>query len=310
MAEEIANEEAKSGFDIKSLPMGAWVGIAVAALIVGVLIGHFAMGGGAGSALNKAKLTESELSTVVGNYSYKGQNQQITAKEVIESNSSLDSAKDEEGNYAVPSADTVLTYARNKIIAAAADAEGVNVSDEDLTKYAQETLGSTDFASIATSYGMTEDQVKTLLKQSAQMNALRDKVVESDAGEAPEAPAAPEVKTTDDEGNELSDEDKAKAEEAANKTKDKKYADYIKKLAGDEWDEKGNKWKAADGPYATALKDMEMSNDSATYEAAQAAYYVAYQNYSTKQSEISEKWTEYVNGLLGSASIAINSLVA
>lgn len=310
MAEEIANDQSKKGFDIKSLPMSAWIGIAVAALVIGVLIGHFALGGGAGSAINKTKLSESELNTVVGAYSYNGQSHEITAKEVIEESSSLDSAKDEEGNYSVPSADTVVTYARNKIIASAAEGEGVTVSDEELSKYAEETLGSTDYASIATSYGMSEDQIKSLLMQSAQMNALRDKVVGTDAGEAPEAPEAPEAKTTDDEGNELDDEAKQAAQDEANKAMDKKYAEYIIKLAGDEWDAKNNKWKAEDGSYATALKDYEVKSDGASYEAAQAAYYVAYQDYSTKQSEISEKWTEYVNGLLGSASMSLSSLIA
>ena len=51
MAEEITNEEPKKGFDIKNLGMGAWIGIAIAALVVGVLIGHFAMGGAGGAAI-------------------------------------------------------------------------------------------------------------------------------------------------------------------------------------------------------------------------------------------------------------------
>ncbi len=315
MAEEIVNEESKGGFDIKSLPFGAWVGIAVATLVIGILIGHFVMGGGAGAALNKTKLTESELNTVVANYSYKGKTNQITAKEVIEQNGSLDASKDEEGNFAVPTADTVVTYARNRIISSAADAEGVNVSDEDIAKYAEETLGTKDYASIASSYGMTEDQVKELLKQSAQMNALRDKVVNGgEAGEAPEQPEQPEAKTTDDEGNELDDEGKQQAQDEANKKMEKKYFDYIVKLAGDQWDAKAGKWKAEDSSYATALSTDDLKGqfkkDSASYNAANAAYMVAYQEYSTKQSEISEQWTNYVNGLLGEASIALNTLVA
>ncbi len=314
MAEEITNEETKGGFDLKSLPMGAWAGIAAAALVIGILIGHFAMGGGAGAALGKTTLTESELGTVLGTYAYNGGSQQITAKEVLEQNGSLESAKDAEGNYTVPSADTVLSYVRNKIIATAAEKEGVSVSDEDLAKYAEETMGSSDFASIGTSYGMDEEQVKTLLRQSAQMNALRDKIVQTDAGEAPEAPQAPEAKTTDDEGNELDDEGKQKAQEEANKAMDKKYAEYIIKLAGDQWDAKENKWKAEDSSYATALSTDDLKDqfnkDEASYNAAQAAYYVAYQDYSTKQSEISTQWSDYVNGLLGSASISLNTLVA
>ncbi|MBR3326342.1 MAG: hypothetical protein IKG22_03365 [Atopobiaceae bacterium] len=314
MAEEITNEEPKKGFDIKNLGMGAWIGIAIAALVVGVLIGHFAMGGAGGAALGKTTLTEAELDTVLGTYTYDGASQSVTAREVIEQGSSLESAKNEEGNYAVPSADSVVSLVRNKIIAKAAEKEGVTVSDEDLSAYAEENLGSSDLASIASSYGMDEAKVKDLLRQTAQMTALRDKVVTADAGEAPEAPEAPEYKTTDDEGNELSDEDKQAAEDEANKAMDKKYAKYIIKLAGDEWDAKANKWKSEDGAYATALsaddiKD-QFNKDEASYNAAQAAYYVAYQNYSTAQSQITTQWTDYVNGLLSNASINLSSLIA
>lgn len=310
MAEEISTES-KKGFDLKNLSMSAWIGIAVATLVIGVLIGHFAIGGGAaGAALGKTSLTESELDTALGTYTYNGSSTVITAREVIEANSSLSSAADAEGNYTVPAADSVLSYARNKIIASAAQNEGVTVSDEDLAAYAEKTLGSSDYASIASQYGMEEQQVKDLLMQNAQMNGLRDKVVTTDAGEAPEAPEAPEAKTTDDEGNELDDEAKQAAQDEANKKSEKKYADYILSLAGDEWDAEAGKWKAEDGPYATALADYEVTKDGASYEAAQAAYYVAYQDYSTKQSEISTQWTDYVNGLLGSATITINSLNA
>ena len=307
MAEEVSSQK-KS---IKDLGMGVWIGIAVAALVVGILVGKFALGGGAGASLGKAKLTEAELNTVVGSYTYGGASQNITAREVIEQNSTIDAAKDADGNYAVPSADTVLSVARNKIIVAEADKQGVTVSDEDLTKYAEETLGSSDFSSIATSYSMDEETVKTLLRQSALMNALREKVVGgAQAGEAPEAPTAPTPATTDENGEPLSEEAAAEAEKAANSEVKKEYADYIIKLAGDEWDASAGKWAKADGPYATALADYKVTKDGASYEAAQAAYYVAYQNYSTAQSDISTQWTDFVNGLLSNASISVNTLVA
>ena len=177
----------------------------------------------------------------------------------------------------------------------------INVSDDDLKSYAEEMMGSSDFASIASSYGMDENTVKETLRQSAMMNKLREEIVkDTDAGTAPEAPKAPEGANSEDQA----------ARDAAMKTANADYANYIIKLAGDEWDAEKGAWKSADGPYATALAEYQVTKDSATYEAAQAAYYVAYQDYSTKQSDISTQWTDFVNGLLGNASIQMSSLVA
>ena len=308
MAEDLTNDKTEAGKSsgLAGLGVGAWIGIAVATLVIGLLIGFFALGGGsAGGSLNKTTLAESELDTAVASYSYNGKSTNVTAREVIEQNGSLDSAKDDEGNYAVPSADNVLSYARNKIIAAEADAKGIEISDDDLTAYAEEMLGSSDFESIATSYSMDVDTVKELLRGSAKMNKLREQIVGGeDGGTAPESPTAPEVKT--EEGQ--SDEEKQAAQDAANNAPTKEYADYIIKLAGDEWDKDKGKFKSEDGPYATALAEYEVKKDGASYNAAQAAYYVAYQEYSTKQTEVSEKWTDYVNELLGNSSIDIFTL--
>ena len=311
MSEEIVEEKAgKSGLN---LGMGAWIGIAVAALVIGILIGNFALGGGgagASGALGKTSLTEAELDTTVGTYTSNGKTVSISAREVIEQSSSLDAAKDADGNYTVPTADTVLTVARNKIIAAEAESRGLTVTDEDLSSYAEETLGTSDIDSIASSYGMDAETVTELLRQSAQMTKLRDEVVTATETEAPEAPAVPEYATTDEEGNGLPTEEQQAAQEKANTTPKPEYAEYIIKLAGDEWDAEKGTWVAADGPYATALADYEVTADAATYEAAQAAYYVAYQDYSSAQSEVSSQWTDFVNGLLSNSSIQISTLMA
>ena len=299
MAEEIKEE--KAGFSPKNLSMNAWIGIAVVALVLGLLIGRFLLGGGAGGTLGKTKLTESELNNTIATYSYKGKTVNVNSREVIEQSSSLESAKDTDGNYAVPSADTVLSYARNAIIGEEAKSRNLSVSDDDLKSYAEEMMGSSDFASIASSYGMDENTVKETLRQSAMMKKLRDEIVKSDdSAAAPEAPKAPEGANSEDQA----------ARDAAMKTANADYANYIIKLAGDEWDAEKGAWKSADGPYATALAEYQVTKDSATYEAAQATYYVAYQDYSTKQSDISTQWTDFVNGLLGNASIQLSSLVA
>ena len=116
---------------------------------------------------------------------------------------------------------------------------------------------------------------------------LRSEVV-TDPGEAPNPPAEP------------SGDDPAAATE--------EYASYIFSFAGDEWNGERGIWASEDGPYATALADYEVTADGASYEAAQAAYYVAYQEYTTKQTEVSQKWSDYVNELLGNSSIQIYTL--
>lgn len=311
MAEDATNgktmEEDKGSF-LKNLGVGAWVGIAIATLVVGLLIGHFVMGGGAGGSLNKTKLTESELDTTVASYSYNGASTNVTAREVLEQNGTLDGAKDEEGNYGVPSADTVISYARTQIIVAEAEKQGISVSDEDRDAFAEEMLGSSDYESIASSYGMEEEDVKDVLTKSAMQNKLREQVVgDTDTGTMPEAPTAPEVQPAENAEGEEGQTDEA-AQEAANNEVKKEYADYIIKLAGDQWDKKKGEWKDKEGSYATALADYEVTKDGASYNAAQAAYYVAYQEYTTKQTEVSQKWSDYVNELLGNSSIQIYTL--
>lgn len=314
MAEDLVNNaEERDGAKTVSLGIGALVGIVAAALVVGVLVGRFAVGtGGVGlaGAVGKATLTEDELSSVVATYSYAGTSADVTAREVIEQFGSLSTSKDADGNYAIPSADNVLTLVRNKIIADEAAKRGIEVADEDITAFAEDSLGSSDFEQIANSYSMDVEAVKALLRQSVQMTKLRDEVVGANDAKAPEAPAAPEYNTTDEAGQELDEEAKSAAQDAANKESKKEYADYVIGLAADEWDAKKGTWKAKDGPYASALADYKVTKKGASYEAAQAAYYVAYQDYSNAQTEVSTKWTDFVNGLLVNASVSLNSLVA
>ena len=289
-----ATADEKPAGEKKGMGTGAWAAIAVVALVVGLVIGAFAInpGGGTSSSVGgKTSLTESELDSAVASYTYNGKSEQITAREVILQNSSLDAAKDTDGNYTLPSADSVLSVARNNIVLAEAEAKGLSASDEDISAYAEETLGSSDYASIASSYSMDEATVVDLLRSSAMMSKLRDSVIgEDSAAAAPEAPTAPEDEK---------DYDKETTE----------YADYIIALAGSEWDAEKGDWASADGPYATALAEYKVGK-KASYNAANAAYQVAYQAYSESASATSTQWSDYVNGLLSNASIDIYTLVS
>lgn len=311
MAEEISNntEENAKKFDIKNLGMNAWIGIAVAALVIGLLLGRFVLGGGVGGALNKTTLTEGELDTVVANYNDNGAAKSITARQVIEMTSSLEASKNEDGNYNIPSADNILYAVRNTIAINEAEKRGINPSDEDLLNYAEQTLGQTpDFEAIATSNNIDVDTVKKLLTDSYRINELQKQIGGEISVTEPEFPKEPEYKTTNDAGEALSDEEIKKNQDEAYKKANADYAKYIINLAGDEWDAEKNTWKSPDGPYAQALSSYEIKNDSATYEAAYAAYQTAYTKYSEAQSEYYKGVTDYLSDLYGKSSISILTL--
>lgn len=266
----------------------------VVALVVGVGGGILAyrtlpLPGSPVALAGASTVSEDQLDTVIGTYTYDGESHDITVRDAIEENSSLDAAKNDDGTYNVPSADTVLATARYQIIDLAASNAGIEVSDDDVAAYAEDTFGSSDYATIASTYNMDEDQVKEIMRQSAAMKALHDQVVAGDEPTQPTAPTAPE------DGQ----EDTPTAE----------YAQYIINLVGDEWDSDNNTWARTDGDYYAALSSYTISNDSATYDAAQAAYVVAAQKYSQAESEYNSQWSTYVNGLLSNASISVGTLV-
>ena len=285
-ASKTAKPASKQGFS-----GGLLAGCAIVALVVGILIGKFALGGGvAGGSLGKTSLTEAELDTVVATYTYNGTSHDVTAREVIEASTSLEAALQSDGTYMLPTADDTLAFARNQILSAECEARGITVTEEEVTEYATETLGPADFATIAANYGLTEDVAKSLIENAAAMAKLREQVVTTQLPEYPAAPTAPEDGSSD----------AASAD----------YAAYIIALAGDEWDAENNTWASTDGTFYTALSAYPISNESATYEAATAAYYVAASNYSAVSQQVSAEWTAFVNSIFGGASIQLGSLVA
>lgn len=267
------------------------VAAVVVALVLGVLAGKFILGGGAAANFAGATtVAEGDLDKVMATYSYNGTTGTVTVREAIESQVSLDSVKDDEGNYAIPAADDALAVARNRVLALVAESEGISVADDELSEYAEKITGESDIATIASNYSLTEDQAKEIIRESAVMYKLKDKVVSTETPEIPEAPATPEDGQSD----------------VANAT----YGAYIVALLGDEWDSANNTWATTDGPYYEALKDEVFSADSATYAQAEAAYYVAYQQYSSAATTASSEWTAYVNQILATATITLNTLTA
>lgn len=308
-------EPERMGFGLPVL-----IGSAVAALAIGLLAGRFLLGGGAPAATaspealaGKTSVTESELDTPMATYTYNGEAHNVTVRDVILGNSSLTAAMDAEGNYYVPSADSVLAVVRNQIIETEAQSRNITVTDEELAAYSETTLGTSDYASIAASYGMDEASVVALLRNSAVMSRLRDEVVGAAVNTTmPEAPVAPEesYESQLQYNEETGEEEWVDVPVDANQVTSPDYAAYIINLAGAEWDGAAGTWASFDGPFAQALANYEIYPDSATYEAAQTAYYVAYQLYSQSMSNSASAWTSFVNGLLSNANITISTLVA
>ncbi len=263
---------------------------ALAAVIVAGIAGYFLGSGGFGSkGVSAPVFAESELDATVATWKFKGASHKISAREAIESQYSLDSVKDEDGNYPAPSADSILAYVRNRVLLEEASKQGIELSDEELSSSAEASLGTSDFSAIAGQYGVSEDQAKQIVREQGTIQKLYQSVME-DAPAMPKAPAEPES----------GDENEAKAE----------YAAYIIDLAGKEWDAEAGTWAKPDGAYATAFAGEEITPDSATYAQAQKAYAVAYQQYMVESQGASAKWTSYVNGLFGEADIELFGLYA
>lgn len=263
---------------------------ALVAVIVAGVSGYFLGSGGFGSkGVSAPVFAESELDATVATWKFKGASHKISAREAIESQYSLDSVKDEDGNYPAPSADAVLAYVRNRILLEEASKQGIELSDEELSSSAETSLGTSDFSAIADQYGVSEGQAKQIVREQGTIQKLYQSVMD-DAPAMPKAPAEPES----------GDENEAKAE----------YAAYIIDLAGKEWDAEAGTWAKLDGAYATALAGEEITPESATYAQAQKAYAVAYQQYMLESQGANAKWTSYVNELFGEADVELFGLYA
>ena len=264
--------------------------IGAAAVVVALIVGYVIGSGGFGSkGASASELTEGELDTVVASWNYNGSKRDITAREAIESQYSLDAVKTDDDTYPTPSADSVMSYVRNEVLLTEADAQGITVDDSELEATAEDSLGTSDFSEIASQYGVSEDQAKEIIRQQATIQKLYNSVIK----DAPVAPTAPE---------EPEDGDTTVATAA--------YAEYIIDLAGDEWDAEAGTWASADGAIATALADSGFTGETASYELAQTAYYAAYQEYSVEASSSTTEWTAYVNNLFAKVDLSLYGLFA
>lgn len=286
MAKDRQQGAEKDGAAAPRLGTRAWVAISCLTLIVGVLAGHFLLGGAGGVALaGRTSLSAGELDATVATYTWGGRTVPVTAREVLQE---AGAGANDDGTYPVPAASDVLAYAQNQVIYADAEARGIAVSDEELSAFATSAYGTDDYASLASQYGMEEDTVIETLRQGAVVNKLLDEVVTT------ELPAQPTEPTEPVEGA----EDEPTAD----------YAAYVIALLGDEWDSEKNDWATTNGTYYATLSGYEISNDAATYAAAEAAYSVAESAYESAASQRSQEWYDYASSVLSQATIQLGSL--
>lgn len=287
------DEPAHTGV-LANVPPGVKIGgvaaliiVAVVAAVIGYVIGS---GGFGGTGTGTATVGEGQLDTVIASYTYNGASHDITVRSAIESEYSLESAQNSDGTYSVPSAETIISTVRNNILVSEAESRGIEVSDDEMDQFAESVLGSSDYATLATQYGVTEDQAKEIVRERALIQKLYSQVVpEASTATAPTEPTAPENGDTS--------------------TSSAEYAQYIIDLAGDEWDSENNTWASTDGSYYVALGDA-FTGDTATYEQAVTAYYVAYQEYSNQMSGYTTTWTDFANGLFANANIRLYGVYA
>ncbi|MDO4798391.1 MAG: hypothetical protein Q4A01_10295 [Coriobacteriales bacterium] len=250
---------------------------------------HVAMGKSSALA-GKCTVTADELDAVLGTYDYNGSTTNVTVRQAIEESSSLEAVQNEDGTYELPSSDAVLSIARNNILLQEAAARNVLATEDEALAYARDTLGTDDYATIASSYHMSADKVKEQMQSAATIRKLKESVVATKPGAQPQPPESPEEGKEDEPSEE--------------------YAAYVIGLLGDEWDSNANTWARDNGAFREALTDYTISNDAATCSAAQAAYYVAYTQYAATEQQVSKEWTTFVNELLSQATVQLSSLVA
>lgn len=286
----LATGTERDGDARRALPTAAWVAIAAAALVVGVLAGHFLLGGAGSVSLGgRTTLSAGELDSTIATYTMDGRTVGVTAREVlVEASGSSEISANEDGTYDVPSASTVLTYVQNQLILADAEARGLTATDEQIDEFVTGSMGS-DLATLAQSWGISEDEARAVVSDAVTMRNLQDEVSTVELPEQPVAPAEPD--------------------EGAEDTPTAEYAQYVIGLLGDEWDSDANTWARTDGTYYATLSGYDISNDAATYAAASAAYSVATSVYQEAYATVSEELGAYTDSLLSRASIQIGSLV-
>ena len=274
----------------RRIPTAVWVVVAAVCLAVGVAIGHFLLGGSTGTiSLNgRTTLSASELDSVIATYTMDGVTHDVTARDVL-TFGGTELTANEDGTYPVPGANSVVSYVQTLLMLEEAEARGVAATDEEVDEWLA-THYNSDIASYAANNGISEDSARELFRMYVTIENLGENVVGEEYPTMPTEPEAPA--------------------DGAEETPTAEYAEYVIGLVGDEWDSDANTWARTDGEYYATLSSYEISNDSATYAAASAAYSVAMMDYQEAYTASVEKQNAFTDELFSKVSIQIGTLLS
>ena len=249
----------------KTMVIGA--GALVLAGLAGAGIHAVVAPGAKSSMTGQTKVDAGAVDDRIGTYTVNGRTHDVTVRDALVTTGALN--PNEDGGYDVPGAEAVLTVARNKAMSAKADERGIKVSDEDISEYLKQNMGSDDLESVAGVYGYTADEMRQSVVDSIKLNRLYADVTgnENGVGESPLPP----------------DENLSSAE----------YHDYIVTLAGKYYDAEKNTWAKKDGGWAKTMGDADISADGATYETANKAHKFAYDKWRNRMDEVIKLWEDF-----------------
>lgn len=281
-----ARSATKAGLAGHGMAIAVIGGIAVLGL--GFALGRLTAPSMSVAAVGTPLVEEARLDDPIATYAGESGSGTITIREVMEANAST-KAYETNGMYRVPSADLVIASVRSRIVAEAAKAEGVEVTDADLDAQAESQLGEGMGAKeFAAAYSVDEETGKRVLSSTVIMNKLREKV----AGKRISVDVTPP------------DEPAHGAEEVPTAA----YAKYVLGLVGDAWNADKGEWADPEGVFATQLGQYDLTQGEMTYEVALAAYSAAYQTESSKQAEAETTWNKYLNDLYDKVAIQIGEI--
>lgn len=270
---------------VKKNPTMLAAACSAVALIVGLSIGKFALGTNLGNmtATNSTAVSPQQSGEIVANYTYGGKTYNITLDDMFSYNDSAANANDD-GSYAMPTTEEIISYARKQIIADTAAKKNISVSEQDKLDYIKNQFGAETMEDLAVSMGRTTEQTDQLVTETL----IQTKLYEEVAGTMPDLPAFPDYPENEDE--------EAKVEA---------YATYITEIAGEEFAD--GKWADEDGEFAKALPDFD--GKTASYRDATAAYQVLYNRANTQMNELNQKWLDFENETLKDCAITIGTLI-
>lgn len=291
-----ARRMAESGVERYRVSMGAMFATLFVGLAIGVVATFLVMRGEMASdespadkvSVLPASIEKSKLSTQMVSYEYDGATCSMSVRDVIEATGSLDSMKSDGDMYSVPSTEKAVEAVRNAVVLAEAEKHGIEVSDGDIQDYVLDSYGVATVEELSQQVGLAPEETERQLKERLVIRFLKREVTGAQELVPLVEPMAP-----DDGDSTMMTE---------------RYGEYIRSLAGDEWNSTDNVWTDPDGMFAQAFSENMFDGHVASYDMAKTAYDVVRRKNEAIQSNIDKAWSDYLNELFRKVHITIMTL--